>query len=236
MAKKTAKQYAIWAGIALLLIGLTVASFVLPVKEWAEAFKNWTEGFGAWGVVIFGLAYVLAVVLLIPAGPLTIAGGLAFGFWAIPLIVVAATIGATAAFLVARHLARKKVQKLITHRPNFKAVDTAVSQDGWKIVALLRLSPAVPFSLQNYVMGVSQVGLLPYVASTFLGIIPGTALYVYLGTVGQQAGQGASAAQWTFYGIGFVATVLITVLITYKAKAELKKSGVGKTATANKKK
>lgn len=232
MSKKTSKQYALWAAAAVLLIGLTVAGFVLPVKEWAEAFQGWIEGFGAWGMAIFALAYVLAVVLLVPASPLTIAGGLAFGFWAIPLIVVSATIGATLAFLVARYLARKKVQKLIAHRPNFTAVDKAVSKEGWKIVALLRLSPAVPFSLQNYVMGVSQVGLVPYIVATFLGIVPGTALYVYLGTVGQQAGKGASAAQWAFYTIGFVVTVVITVFITIKAKAELKKSGLGKAPTA----
>lgn len=234
MNKQKAKRYGLWAGAALLLIGLTVAGFVLPVKEWSEAFQGWIDGFGAWGAVIFALAYIVAVVFLVPAGPMTIAGGLAFGFWAIPLVLGAATTGATLAFLVARYVARKKVEELIAHRPNFSAVDKALSKEGWKVVALLRLSPAVPFSLQNYVMGVSKIGLPAFIAATFFGIIPGSALYVYLGTVGQQAGSGISAAQWTFYAIGFVATVAITVLLTFKARAELRKSGLGKASAGKK--
>ncbi len=106
------------------------------------------------------------------------------------LVVVAATAGATLAFLIARHLVRQKVESLVEERPKFKAVDEAVSEDGWKIVGLLRLSPLVPFNLQNYFFGVTDVGLLPYVAATFFGIMPGTLLYVYLGTLGKAADAG----------------------------------------------
>ncbi|MEJ7685957.1 MAG: TVP38/TMEM64 family protein [Variovorax sp.] len=129
-----------------------------------------------------------------PVSVLTIAAGLAFGLAiGFPLVVVSATIGAALAFLVARYLAHDKVESLLQERPKFKAIQSAVSEGGWKVVALLRLSPVLPFNLQNYFYGITDLKLLEYVAATFVGIMPGTLLYVYLGAAGKAAsGEGAS--------------------------------------------
>lgn len=226
----TARGALVGGGLALLLAALTAAWFFLPTKEWIGQFTDWIHGLGVLGVVLFGLCYVAAVVLLAPASLLTIAAGLAFGLWAFPLIVVSATVGATLAFLVARYVVRHKVEDLVKKRPNFKAVDQAVSEDGWKIVGLLRLSPLVPFNLQNYFFGITRVGLLPYVAATFVGIMPGTLLYVYLGFLGKAAGgEGGGATKWAFFGVGLVATAVVAFLIARKAKAKLKEAGVKET-------
>lgn len=231
MAKGQGKSHvAVWIGAALLLVAVAAGWFFLPTKDWIQQFSEWIKGFGVFGVIIFGVAYAVAVVALAPASPLTIAAGLAFGPWAFPLVLVAATAGATLAFLVARYVVRDKVKGLVEERPKFKAVDEAVSEDGWKIVGLLRLSPLVPFNLQNYFFGVTEVGLLPYVVATFVGIIPGTILYVYLGALGKAAGAGSGggAMQWVFFGAGLVATAVVAFIITRKAKEKLKEAGVGK--------
>lgn len=219
----------LWIGVALALIALMVAWFFLPVGEWLKSFNQWIESLGIWGYVIFGAVYIIATVLLAPGSPLTIAAGLAFSGFGFPLVVVAATIGASLAFLVGRYLARARVERMIEQRPRFKAVDQAVTEDGWKVVMLLRLSPVVPFNLQNYFFGVTDIQFWHYVAATFVGIMPGTALYVYLGAIGAAAGSGGSqggALKWTFFSIGLLATIVVTVLITRKAKARLDELGV----------
>lgn len=220
----------IWLGLVGLLIAVSVAWFFLPTKDWIQGFGDWIKSYGAVGVGIFAVIYVLAVIVLAPAGVFTIVAGLVFGAWAFPLVVVAATAGATLAFLIARHLVRQKVESLVEERPKFKAVGEAVSEDGWKIVGLLRLSPLVPFNLQNYFFGVTDVGLLPYVTATFFGIMPGTLLYVYLGTLGKAVagGEGGGAGQWALLAVGLVATAIVAFIITRKAKRKLKEAGVGK--------
>ena len=179
--------------------------------------------------MLFAAVYVVGTVLLVPGSVLTFAGGLAFGLGiGFPLVMVSATIGATRAFLVARYLVHNKVESLMQERPKFKAIQSAVGEGGWKVVALLRLSPVLPFNLTNYFYGITDLKLLEYVAATFVGIMPGTLLYVYLGAAGKAAsGGGVSTLEWGFFALGLVATVAVAVFVTKKAKAKLKEHGVG---------
>lgn len=218
-----------WVAGGLVLVLLVVGGFFLPVKEWAESFQGWIEDLGAWGGLIFAGIYIVATVLLLPVSILTIVAGLAFGLgWGFPLVVISATIGATLAFLVSRYLVHGKVEALVEKRPKFKAVNEAVSEEGWKIVALLRLSPVLPFNLQNYFYGVTDVKLVHYVPATFVGILPGTLLYVYLGAAGKAAsGEGVGVLQWGFFAAGLIATIVVAVFVTKKAKEKLKQKGVG---------
>ena len=219
----------LWIGVAAVVAGLTVAWLFLPAKEWAEAFHRWVEELGIWGPIAFGLVYVVAVVALAPASALTIAGGLAFGFWAFPLVLVAATIGASLAFYVARLLVRDRVKSFVEARVKLRAIDAAVSEEGWKIVGLLRLSPIFPFNLQNYFFGATRIRFVPYLVATAVGIAPGTLVYVYLGTLGKVAGDGEDGGtlKWLFFGIGLVATIAVAVFVTRKAREKLKEAGVG---------
>lgn len=219
-----------WALGAVLIAALVAGWFLLPIEDWSDTFQAWIKGLGPWGWMLFAAVYVVGTVLLVPGSVLTFAAGLAFGLGiGFPLVVVSATIGATLAFLVARYLARNTVESLMQKRPKFKAIQSAVSEGGWKVVALLRLSPVLPFNLTNYFYGITDLKLLEYVAATFVGIMPGTLLNVYLGAAGKAAsGEGASTLEWSFLAVGLVATVVAAVFVTKTAKAKLKEHGVGK--------
>jgi len=215
-----------WAGAILLLAALLAAWFLLPVATWLQAFGVWIEGLGAWGALIYGAAYAAALVFMVPAAPFTIGAGLIYGFWGFPLALLSATLGATLAFLVSRHLVRDRVAGIIANRPALRAVDRAVAEEGWRVVGLLRLSPLMPFNLQNYALGATSVGLWPYVVATGVGIAPGCLLYVYLGVIGKSASGGGSALRWAFVALGLCATIAAAVLVGHKARAILARRGV----------
>lgn len=185
---------------------------------------------GPWAPVVFGLIYAVAVVLLVPASALTLAAGALFGI-AIGTIVVTvgANVGAALAFLIARRLGRVAVEKRIRADSRFDAIDRAVGAGGWKIVALLRLSPAVPFIFQNYFYGLTRIGFWPCAAATLIAMLPGTFLYIYIGYLGR-AGLDAAAgggsrdktpAEWIMIAIGLIATLVVTIYITRIARKEL---------------
>ena len=226
-----------WIAAALVLIALVAAWFLLPVKEWSESFQAWIKELGVLGVVVFAVVYVVATVLMVPVSVLTIGAGLAFGLAiGFPVVVVAATIGATLAFVIARYLVHERVESLVAKRPKLKAVNAAVSEGGWKIVGLLRLSPVLPFNVQNYLYGVTDIKLAHYVPATFVGIMPGTLLYAYLGAAGKAATSGGGGPlQWTFFGVGLLATAIVTVYVTRQARQKLQQLE-GKPAVPKQKK
>jgi uncharacterized membrane protein YdjX (TVP38/TMEM64 family) len=214
-----------WLGAGALAGGIGIGWYLLPVSDWLGALREWTLGHGFTGVLIFAVIYVVGAIVLAPEALLTVAAGFAYGFWGLPLVVVAATIGASLAFLIARYVARDKVRRLLETRRNIAAVDKAIAQDGWKIVVLLRLSPLIPFNLQNYLFGVTDIPFRDFVAATFFGIIPGAALYIYLGALGNAA-DGGGPAKWTLFGAGLLATIAAVILVTRKARAKLREAGV----------
>ena len=203
------------------LVALTAAWFVLPVREWIEGFRGWIEALGAVGVAVFVALYTLVTLVLGPAWALTLVAGLAYGWWGIPLVLGSATLAACVAFLVGRHLARERVRKLVAGNDKLAALNRAVDQEGWKVVGLMRLSPVFPFGLQNYLFAVTGIGLAPYALATLVGIVPGTSLYVYIGSLGAAGGEGGGALRWVLLAVGLVATAAVVWLVTKRAKAEL---------------
>jgi uncharacterized membrane protein YdjX (TVP38/TMEM64 family) len=189
------------------------------------------EALGAWGPPVFVAGYVVATVLCLPGSLLTLAAGVLFGLVRGALYVfVAATLGATAACVIARHLARGAVERWLGGDPRIRAVDEAVGAGGWRLVALLRLSPAVPFNLLNYALGLTRVPLRDVVLGS-VGMLPGTVLYVYSGTLlrgladlGGGAARPRGAGGWALLALGLVATAAVTVLITRGARRALARS------------
>ena len=223
------RRLLLWVGAGVLVVAIVILWSLLPVSAWLEALRTWIVELGFRGVAIFALIYILGAVVLAPEALLTILAGFAYGFWGLPIVLVAATIGAAAAFLIARYLARDRVRVAMERRRNLAAIDRAVAEDGWKIVGLLRLSPLVPFNLQNYLFGATGIPFVHFVAATFFGIIPGTALYIYLGVLGGAAGK-AGLVKWALFATGLVATVGVTVLIARKARQKLNEAGLGEPA------
>ena len=165
---------------------------------WVADLRRWVDGFGPAAPLLYGLAYVVATVLFVPGSALTVGAGVAFGLlWGTVLVSVASTVGAALAFLVARYLLRERVARWVEGRRKFELVDRAVGEKGWKIVALTRLSPVLPFNLQNYAYGLTRVSFPGYVLASWVAMLPGTLLYVYLGAAGAQVARAATgAAGW----------------------------------------
>ena len=111
----------------------------------------------------------------------------------------------------------------------FKTIDDAVATEGWKIVGLTRLSPVFPFNLLNYAYGLTKVSLRDYFFASWIGMLPGTVMYVYIGSlIGDLARLGAggrtrTGAEWALYVVGLVATVAVTVYVTRIARSALNK-------------
>lgn len=216
--------------VAFVIIAI-VAGFFIPIQDWAEAYKTWLEGLGSFGVILYVIIYALSTVLLVPGILLTLAGGLAYGLWAFPLVILGATTGSAIAFLTSRYLVRDFISEKFGSNDKFKAIDEAISESGWKVVGLLRLSPAVPFSLQNWMLGATSVKFIPYITATFFGIMPGALLYVWIGSfTGDLAStnDNASTLKYVFLAVGILATLGITYLIGKKASAKLKDQGIEK--------
>ncbi len=214
-----------WISILLILGSLLVIVRALPIEQAMEAIKGWTAGLGIWGPVVLGVLYVIATVLFVPGTILTLAAGGMFGLVVGTITVsIGSTLGASLAFLIARYVARDKVAARASRNRHYGAIDRAIGEGGWKIVALLRLSPAIPFNLQNYLYGLTPIRFWPYVLTSWLAMLPGTFLYVYLGHVAGAAvgaGRSRTAAEWAMLAVGLLATVVVTVYITRLARRRL---------------
>lgn len=211
--------------VSLAIVALLIAGSLFDLRAILTNTLRWIEALDGWGVVLFILIYVGATVFFLPGSVLTLGAGAAFGVVHGSIYVsIASTLGATAAFLVGRYVARDSVGRMIDRYPAFAAVDRAVAAEGWKIVGLTRLSPVFPFSLLNYAFGVTQVRLRDYVIASWLGMMPGTVMYVYVGSLAQVGGGGThrrTPAEWALYGLGLLATVVVTLLITRSARRAL---------------
>lgn len=212
---------ALLALVALLLLGRQAAAAV-------PAFAAWVRGLEALGPLAFIAGYILATVAFIPGSLLTLAAGAIFGIaWGTAYVFLGAVLGATAAFLLARGALRGTIERKVAADPRFAAIDRAVAREGRKIVFLLRLSPAFPFNLLNYALGLTRVRLGDYVVAS-LGMLPGTLLYVYTGKVAGDvaaiAGGAAPARGIGYYavlGLGLAATLAVTILVTRTARRAL---------------
>lgn len=221
----------------VLVIGAVLVALVAVGRQVGGAiptFASYIAGLGALGPVVFIAGYALATVAFVPGSLLTLAAGAIFGLpTGVALVFVGATLGGTLAFLVARYLARGAVERRLAGNARFAAVDRAIGGDGRRIVFLLRLSPAFPFTLLNYALGLTRVRLRDYVVAS-AGMLPGTVLFVYYGKlagdVAALAG-GVQAPRTTSYyvllGAGLVATLLVTTLVTRLARRALREATAG---------
>lgn len=167
----------------------------------------------------------MATVLFVPGTILTLAAGAMFGLVVGTITVsIGSTLGAAFAFLIARYVARDKIAAMARGNRKFGAIDKAIGEGGWKIVAMLRLSPAIPFNLQNYLYGLTPVRFWPCVITSWVAMLPGTFLYVYLGhATGAAVGadRARTAAEWAMLAIGLLATAGVAVYITWLARRRL---------------
>ena len=211
------------AAVGLLVGGLVLTRTVELEPALASA-RAWTDSRGAVGVVAFGSVYVALVLLLVPGAALTLAAGALFGLArGVVIVAIATSVADALAFLAARYVGRRAVERLAARYPRARAVDLAVAQAGWRIVALLRLNPAIPYSASNYLFGATGVAFLPYLVTSGIFTLPATVTYVYLGYAGAEAvaGRARSPAEWALILAGLAATVGGVVYLTRLARRAL---------------
>ena len=144
------------------------------------------------GFVILAAIFALGAIVFVPRTLMCVAAGMAYGISAVPVSLIGSTIGAVLGFWLARYLFRAPLERAARERPKWRALLCAVDDEGWRIVGLLRLGAPLPATLQNFLFGLTRIGLLPYVLATLLGNLPQTVLYVYLGAVGKLTLSGPS--------------------------------------------
>jgi len=218
--------------LALLVIALgaiVVALRSLPINEWIGLAVVWIDAHRTVAWAVFIVTYVLATVLLMPAFLLTLAAGFVFGLpFGVALVSAGSTLGACSAFLIGRYFAREWVEKQIENHVRFRALDLATRHEGFVIVFLVRLSPVFPFNLINYGLSLTAVRFRDYALASWIGMLPVTVLYVYIGAAASDVGQlvggdldtGLAGRVALFAGLA--ATVVLIAFITKKATRVLR--------------
>ncbi|XP_022141879.1 uncharacterized protein LOC111012135 [Momordica charantia] len=231
----TAVKGTLLAGVLLVGVigGFAFAGYVYrdPINAFLNQFSTFIDGYGPAGYALFVAVYAGLEILAIPAIPLTMSAGLLFGSVIGTVIVsISGTVAASVAFLIARYFARERILKLVEGNKKFAAIDKAIGENGFKVVTLLRLSPLLPFSLGNYLYGLTSVKFVPYVLGSWLGMLPGTWAYVSAGAFGRAIIQeesevgllgGGNGQLWTL-GLGLLATALAAAYVTRLAKDAMK--------------
>lgn len=221
-------RWLLWALGGAALVGAVVL-LGRGGGRYVPEFATWVQRQGHWAPVLFVLGYAVATVAFLPGSLLTLAAGALFGLArGTALAFGGAVLGSTAAFLVARYLARPLVVRRLGPDPRFRRIDEAVGARGVRLVLLLRLSPVLPFNVLNYALGATRVRLRDYLLGA-VGMLPGTVLYVWTGKLaGDVASAAAGAAAprgpgyWTMLGLGLAATAAVTVMVTRMARRALK--------------
>jgi uncharacterized membrane protein YdjX (TVP38/TMEM64 family) len=224
-------RFLLFIRLTILVIFVAFAIIIakkLNIQKLLHQSLIWVRSFGSFGAIIFIIIYNLATILFIPGSVLTLGGGAIFGvFRGSIYVLIAATIGATFAFLIGRYLSRDRISRLLEKYPKFQAVDRAVGREGFKIVFLTRLSPLFPFNLLNYAFGITQVSIKDYILGS-TGMIPGTIMYVYIGSlttdlamIGMESSPANPMLQWSLRIIGFAATIAVSLYVTRIARKAL---------------
>jgi len=210
-----------------VVVALVLAARLLPVESWLHGLQGRLDALGPLGPLIYAAVYAVGVVVFVPGSLLTMGAGLLFGTaLGFAAASAGAVTGASLAFLVARYGLRPEVDAWARRSPRFAAVDEAVGANGWKMVALTRLSPLFPFNALNFAYGATRVRFGPYVLASWIAMIPGTLLYVWIGSLGRMgadavAGSTAGPLRLALNVAGLAATAGVTFFATRTARAAL---------------
>ena len=216
--------------ILFVVAGLLLVFFLfqaLPVAEWMTQFQMWVQGLGPLGYLVYALVYAVCVVFFVPGSILTLGAGAIYGLaGGIGVVLLGANLGAALSFLLARTFLRERIEKMTAGNPRFEALDRAIAKEGAKIVLLVRLAPVFPFTYSNYAFGLTGVRPSLYVLATLVGILPGTAGYVYVGMAAAGAATGSSTASIVLNVLGAAATMAVTIFVARVASRAIREAGV----------
>lgn len=212
----------LWPGL-LILAGF--AMWLLPWAEWVPLLRDWVESHGTLGTFVFIGVYVVVVILPLPAAAMSIVGGLAFGWWGYPLSMLGSLLGAIAPYYISRYWMRARLLRRIDG-PRVRAADRAIAKNGFIFVMLLRLTPILPFTAQNWLLGLTAIRPLPYFLATAVGLAPGTLAMVWIGEMGGLASVGSDRTQIVLGGGGLLAFGVMVIWLGRIASREMARAGL----------
>lgn len=186
-----------------------------------DAIQAWLERLGPASYAIFVGITVLGTATIVPSGLLCAVGGLVFGWLGLPLGIAGALIGGLISFTLARRLSRERLAGVTARYPLLGALDTSLSEQGWRVIMLLRLTPVLPFYVGSYFFGATRVRPAAFLIGTLFGVLPSATLYTYVGTLGQTTLHGVGAGALVLPAIGIVCGVVAVVLVGRGARASL---------------
>ena len=212
-----------WLAVAAVVLLAASAGVLLPLEDWSERFAEHLARLDfATGLAVFCAVSTLASMLLVPAWIFAVAAGAVFGpGWGLAAALSSAFGAAAAAFLLARYVLRRPLERFARASESFKTMNAAVAKEGWKVVALMRISPLVPGGLKSYFLGLTRIPLAEYLAATLAGMFPGILLKVYLGAAGRGALAGGGALEWALFAAGLAATVALALIVGRGARRRL---------------
>lgn len=197
----------------------------MGLSEFLHHSMEWIADSGWVGVIWFIVLYTLTCVFFLPGSFLTIGAGAIYGFWfSTALVAISSTVGAVVNFLTSRYLARDWMRRKLGHSAKFRALEKAVSAEGWRMILISRMSPIIPHSLVSYAAGLIQISFWRFTFASFIGFLPQSAAYTYVGTVVGKALRTSAGVTphdpvtWIFYGLGLVATLIVTAITTRIAR------------------
>lgn len=222
-AARPLPTWQIWLWPALL-VAIGAAMWLMPWRGWVGPLRLWVADQGVMGWLVFVAVYAGVVILPLPAAAMSVAAGLAFGWWGFPLSMLGSILGAVPPWWATRRFLRAPVMRRL-RGPRVEAADRAVRDNAWLFVSLLRLTPILPFTLQNYLLGLTDVRFGPYVGATLLGLAPGTLAMVWIGEMGGLASVGADRAKLALAGAGLVAFGILVLWMIRVAMVQLRRAG-----------
>ena len=208
--------------LGLALVACAGAStFLLPLQDWLGALGATLQGFGLLGALLFAAIYVAAAMALVPASALSLAAGLLYGPAGIALAWASMMVVAAISFPLSRRLLAGRVRPFVEARRRLRVVADIIDQEGWRMVLLVRVSGIIPFGLQNYVLGVTRIGLAPYLAATSIGVLPSILLYAGAGAFGNAAATGDQPLRVAVLALAAAAAFTLIVVTVRKVRARL---------------
>eukprot|EP01080_Neovahlkampfia_damariscottae_P002363 gene2363-2831_t len=225
-----------WVRIISIVVFIVVVSAVTfvfsdQVFNGLDKLLEYIQSLGIFGVAVFSLLFILTTIFFIPSFVLSLSAGFLYHYWGIPINIISSTIGSVVAFFIGKMLLRQDVVSKLNGSAKFQAIDRAIKQNGFKIILLLRLIPITPFNFLNYVLGVTNISPLSFIAATLLGMTPEVLILVHLGTFAKNIKsivQGKSGPSWGIELISYLGSAILVFcvfcFIIWIAKRELKNS------------
>lgn len=185
---------------------------------------------GIWGPIYVFLIYLVTTVFMLPLWGFHMTCGYVYGTYLSALLIATTqALCAGVAFSTSRYLVGPYIRGFLerNYGKKFLAIDKAVGEEGFKIILLLRLSPIIPFGINNYLCGCTKMKLWEFVLGTWLGVLPGTTAYCNMGAMGKTVlNEGTTPLQKGVMALGIVAALAVIKILSDLATRALKEAGI----------